>query len=89
LGGCALTAALLTFQNSDTVRKVDGRPEESESGSMDKALADELIRRILISLRISQSEQKKRLRQLNRMRNARLPAMKRLRYSRAPFQFRG
>jgi hypothetical protein len=56
---------------------------------MDKALADELIRHILISLRISESEQKKRSRQLNRMRNARLPAMKRLRYSRAPFQFRG
>jgi hypothetical protein len=47
---------------------------------MDKALADELIRRILISLRS---------RTPNGARKAKLAAMKRLRYSWAPFQFRG
>ena len=56
---------------------------------MDKALADELIRRILISLRVPEGAQKKRLRTPNRARKAKLSAMKRLRYLRAPFQFRG
>jgi hypothetical protein len=56
---------------------------------MDKALADELIRRILISLRVPEGAQKKRSRTPNGARKAKLAAMKRLRYSRVAFQFRG